>query len=345
MLSALSFAPVILFAVIVLISAIVGLVRGLNKSVIRIMLLAVAAILTFLIAGPIAKAIVQNIMIEGVTLQQLLMEALQSSDGFAGILTKVPALQELLMTLPAFAAAIVVFPVVFMLLSFISWIVFLFVQKPLRKLIFKDSCQKEDEAAQPKGVRVGKRFAGMGVGILCGVLIFGMLTAPLFGVFSILPSSATVNKSLESMISEDGMTVEDMEAISAIYGITDSGLVKFYRYIGIAPAGRAFLNSVATVKANGHTIRLMTELKTLMATTETLVDGGMLNALNASDDPASLYSLLADKAFVDTLIANTPLGCWANEDDIKGPVCFLASEAAGYVTGATIVMDGGWTIW
>ena len=302
MLSALSFAPVILFAVIVLISAIVGLVRGLNKSVIRIMLLAVAAILTFLIAGPIAKAIVQNIMIEGVTLQQLLMEALQSSDGFAGILTKVPALQELLMTLPAFAAAIVVFPVVFMLLSFISWIVFLFVQKPLRKLIFKDSCQKEDEAAQPKGVRVGKRFAGMGVGILCGVLIFGMLTAPLFGVFSILPSSATVNKSLESMISEDGMTVEDMETISAIYGITDSGLVKFYRYIGIAPAGRAFLNSVATVKANGHTIRLMTELKTLMATAETLVDGGMLNALNASDDPAALYNLLADKAFVDTLM-------------------------------------------
>ena len=57
-----------------------------------------------------------------------------------------------------------------------------------------------------------------------------------------------------------------------------------------------------------------------------------------SDDPMK-------KAFVDTLIANTPLGCWANEDDIKGPVCFLASEAANYVTGATIVMDGGWTIW
>ena len=304
MLSALSFAPVILFAVVVVISAIVGLVRGLNKSVIRIMLLAVAAILTFFIAGPIAKAIVQNITIEGLTLNQLLLDALQSSDGFAGILTKVPALQELLMTLPAFAAAIVVFPVVFMLLSFISWIVFLFVQKPLRKLIFKDSCQKEDEAAQPKGVRIGKRFAGMGVGILCGVLIFGMLTAPLFGIFSILPSSTTVNKSLESMISEDGMTVEDMEAIAAIYGITDSGLVNFSRYIGIAPAGRAFLNSVATVKANGHTIRLMTELKTLMATAETLVDSGMLNALTASNDPVALYNLLADKAFVDTLMQN-----------------------------------------
>ncbi len=57
-----------------------------------------------------------------------------------------------------------------------------------------------------------------------------------------------------------------------------------------------------------------------------------------SDDPET-------KKFVDTYIENCPLGCWANEDDIKGPVIFLASEAANYVTGATLVMDGGWTIW
>ena len=51
------------------------------------------------------------------------------------------------------------------------------------------------------------------------------------------------------------------------------------------------------------------------------------------------------RAFQKTYIDNCPLGCWANEDDIKGPVVFLASEAANYVTGATLVMDGGWTIW
>ncbi len=57
-----------------------------------------------------------------------------------------------------------------------------------------------------------------------------------------------------------------------------------------------------------------------------------------SDDPEK-------KAFVDTYIANCPLGCWAAVDDIKGPVVFLASKASNYITGATLVMDGGWTIW
>ena len=51
------------------------------------------------------------------------------------------------------------------------------------------------------------------------------------------------------------------------------------------------------------------------------------------------------KDFVRTYVENCPLGRWADEDDIKGPVAFLASDAAAYVTGATIVMDGGWTIW
>lgn len=57
-----------------------------------------------------------------------------------------------------------------------------------------------------------------------------------------------------------------------------------------------------------------------------------------SDDPMK-------KDFVKNYIDNCPLRCWANEDDIKGPIVFLSSKAANYVTGATLVMDGGWTIW
>ncbi len=52
-----------------------------------------------------------------------------------------------------------------------------------------------------------------------------------------------------------------------------------------------------------------------------------------------------DSEFTKVYKENCPLGDWAHYDDIKGPVVFLASEAASYVTGATLVMDGGWTIW
>ncbi len=51
------------------------------------------------------------------------------------------------------------------------------------------------------------------------------------------------------------------------------------------------------------------------------------------------------KEFHKNYIDNCPLQRWANEDDIKGPVCFLASDAANYITGENLIMDGGWTIW
>ena len=53
----------------------------------------------------------------------------------------------------------------------------------------------------------------------------------------------------------------------------------------------------------------------------------------------------AQAGFLKNYVEHCPLHRWANEDDIKGPVVFLASDAAAYVTGATLVMDGGWTIW
>lgn len=38
-----------------------------------------------------------------------------------------------------------------------------------------------------------------------------------------------------------------------------------------------------------------------------------------------------------------PLGRWGRPEDVAEVVVFLASDAARYVTGATLLVDGGWS--
>jgi gluconate 5-dehydrogenase len=48
-----------------------------------------------------------------------------------------------------------------------------------------------------------------------------------------------------------------------------------------------------------------------------------------------------DEAELQDFLKQVPMGRPGGEDDIKGAVVFLASEAARYVTGHTLVVDGG----
>lgn len=46
---------------------------------------------------------------------------------------------------------------------------------------------------------------------------------------------------------------------------------------------------------------------------------------------------------IDGMNAATPIGRLAHADEIAGPVAFLAGPDSSYMTGAELVIDGGWT--
>lgn len=59
-------------------------------------------------------------------------------------------------------------------------------------------------------------------------------------------------------------------------------------------------------------------------------------------DTDNTQALRDDPERSASILARIPQGRWGNPDDFKGPAVFLASEAANYVNGTTLLVDGGW---
>lgn len=53
--------------------------------------------------------------------------------------------------------------------------------------------------------------------------------------------------------------------------------------------------------------------------------------------------LTSDESLAASIRERTPLDRFAEPREVAAPVTFLASEAAAYITGAVLAVDGGWT--
>ena len=59
---------------------------------------------------------------------------------------------------------------------------------------------------------------------------------------------------------------------------------------------------------------------------------------------AMTAALREDAARNRTILERTPMARWGTPDDLVGPALFLASEAARFVTGVILPVDGGYSV-
>ena len=95
------------------------------------------------------------------------------------------------------------------------------------------------------------------------------------------------------------------------------------------------LSAYAVTKAGIEAMarNLAVELSPLGITVNAVAPGSTLNERNLAGDPA----------YGERWAAINPAARVGTGEDVLAAVRYLISEAAGYVTGQTVVVDGGWT--
>jgi NAD(P)-dependent dehydrogenase (short-subunit alcohol dehydrogenase family) len=100
-----------------------------------------------------------------------------------------------------------------------------------------------------------------------------------------------------------------------------------------------YMQTVGYNSSKGAIISMTRDLATSWARHDVTV-----NAIAPGWFPTRMSSGLIER-FEERMLEDIPLRRFGNPEDLKGVVVFLASPAAAYITGQTIVVDGGATAW
>jgi NAD(P)-dependent dehydrogenase (short-subunit alcohol dehydrogenase family) len=174
-----------------------------------------------------------------------------------------------------------------------------------------------------------------------------------FGIPDILVNNAIARPSgvgtIEEVLPETLLTTAKSDLV---------GLVWMCKQFCAAMAERGSgsvinIASIYSMVGNDPNLYVDTEMKPPIA--YPFVKGGVVNftralaayygkrAVRVNAISPGGYFPEAPEVFAQRYGQRCPLGRMMNHEDLQGAVVFLASEASQYVTGANLVVDGGWT--
>lgn len=151
-------------------------------------------------------------------------------------------------------------------------------------------------------------------------MIDSHLKTTLFASQAFVRHYRAANKSAGSIINVSS-TYGVVSPDQSVYEYKRAGGATFFKPVGYSVAKSGVLNFTRWLAEYGAPLGIRAN---------TLVPGGVREAGHAPE-------------FVAEYEKRTPMRRMANERDYNGAVLFLASRASAYMTGATLVVDGGWT--
>jgi len=148
----------------------------------------------------------------------------------------------------------------------------------------------------------------------------------------------------------------DLRATAEVNYVGLMNITKLVAEEMVTRGGGAIINVASIYGVVGPQYRVYDETDIVSLAFYAFEKGGMINLTRHlaayygpsgirvnSVSPGGLATPDQPTAFGKAYSERTPLGRQAGPDDIKGPIVFLASAAASYITGANLMVDGGWT--
>ena len=112
----------------------------------------------------------------------------------------------------------------------------------------------------------------------------------------------------------------------------------------VAPDPKVYANAESTNPPFYGAAKAALLQWTRYAAVEFAPEGIRVNALTPGPFPSTAVQESAAD-FISELTRRVPLGRVGQADELVAPALFLASSGASFVTGASLVVDGGWTAW